>query len=84
MSMCNDVDWRLKGNEEVCLQNSSSVAAYAAKLPKGHWSFFRLRSEEKWYSTLAVAELMMIIVRESGIQRDASLSPSISSVSTEQ
>ena len=46
MSMHNDIDWGQKGNEENCPQNSLSVAAYAARFPKGHWSFLGPGSEE--------------------------------------
>ena len=46
MSMSNDIDWGRQGNEENCLQNSVSVAAYAARFPKGHWSFLGPGSEE--------------------------------------
>ena len=75
MSIYNDIDWDRKGNEESCERNSSSVAKYARKFPKGHWSFLGPGSEEKWYATLAhkldgswnrVAEQMMIAFAESG------------------
>ena len=35
-----------KTNEENCLQNSLTVAGYAARFPKGHWSLLGLGSEE--------------------------------------
>ena len=43
ISMYNDIDWVRKGNEESCKRNSSSVAKYAQKIPKGHWSFLGIR-----------------------------------------
>ena len=75
MSMYNDIDRGQNGNDKVCLQNSSSVAADAAKYPKGHGSFLGHGFGEEWYATLAhkpdgswnrVAELVMINFRESG------------------
>ena len=67
-------DWRKAGNTEVCMAKSSDVAAYARRFSKGHLSFLRPGSEEKWYGTHIhkpngswpdVADLMMINLRES-------------------
>ena len=75
MSMYNDIDLGRKGNEENCPQNSFCVAAYAARFPKGHWSFLGPGSEENSFVSPAykldgpwnrVAEDMMIFVAESG------------------
>ena len=51
MSMYNDIARREKGNKEKCEYNSQTVANYARKFPRGHWSFLGLGSEEKWYGT---------------------------------
>ena len=45
MSMCNDIVWDAKGNEELCENNSTRVAEYARRFPRGHWSFTGLGSE---------------------------------------
>ena len=64
-----------RSTEESCLQNSSSVAACAAKFPTGHGHSFGLGSEGKWHATLAhkpsgswnrVAEQKMLTFGESG------------------
>ena len=47
MSMCNDIFWRQKRNEEICIANSSDVAEYAANFPKEHWSFSFFRENRK-------------------------------------
>ena len=39
MSMYNDVDGTKNGNKEIYISNSLEVAAYAKRLPQGHWSF---------------------------------------------
>ena len=74
MSMYNEIDWRRNDNGKTCTRNSSSVAECAKKFSRGHWSFFALGSEEKWYVTLAHepdgllkkgAEEMLIICAES-------------------
>ena len=51
MSMYNDVVWREKGNQEVCVANSMTVAGCARRFPHGLWSFLGLGSEKKWYGT---------------------------------
>ena len=51
MSMYNDIAWGEEGNTERCEYNSQTVANYARKYPRGHWSFLGLGSEEKWYAT---------------------------------
>ena len=51
MSMYNDIAWQEKGNTARCVYNSQTVANYARKLPRGHWSFLGSGSEEKWYGT---------------------------------
>ena len=62
-------------NNEFCKWNSLSVAAYARRSPKGHWSFLGPGTQEAWCGTHIhkpngswndVAELMMINLRESG------------------
>ena len=52
MSMYNDTTWREKGNTERCEYNSQTVAGYARKFPRGHWSFLGLGSDKKWYENL--------------------------------
>ena len=51
MSMYNDIDWKAKGNKERSEYNSQTVAEYARRFPRGHWSFLGPGSEEKWYGT---------------------------------
>ena len=51
MSVQNDIAWQEKGNKERCEYNSQTVANYARKFPRDHWSFLRPGSEEKWYGT---------------------------------
>ena len=51
MSMYNDIKWKAKENKERCEYNSQTVANYAHKFPRGHWSFLGAGSEEKWYGT---------------------------------
>ena len=64
-----------KGNADICLWNSVSVAAYVARFPEGHWSLLGLRPDQNWFATLPrtpdgswnrVAERMLITLRESG------------------
>ena len=47
MSMYNDIVWREKGNNELCVANSMTVAGYARKFAHGHWSVLGLGSEKK-------------------------------------
>ena len=49
MSIFNDIVWDVKGSKEPCEYNSQTVAKYARKFPRGHWSFLGLGSEEKCY-----------------------------------
>ena len=51
MSMYNDIAWQEKGNKERCEYNSQTVAKYARKFPRGHWSFLGPGSDKKWYGT---------------------------------
>ena len=51
MSMCNDINWRKKGNREHGIANYFNVADHARKLAPGHWSFLGPGSEKKWYGT---------------------------------
>ena len=51
MSVYNDIAWGEKGHTERCDFNSHTVADYARKFPRGHWSFLGPGSEEKWYGT---------------------------------
>ena len=75
MSLFKDIIWWNKDNEKECIANSTLVSVFARRFPAGRWSFLRLGSETKWYSTDKerpggkwdrVAELMMIKFRESG------------------
>ena len=50
MSTYNDMASK-KRNKEQCEHDSQTVANYARKLPRGHWSFLETGSEEKWYGT---------------------------------
>ena len=38
----NDIEWEARGNEELCENNSKSVAEYARQFLPGHWSFLWL------------------------------------------
>ena len=51
MSMYNDIAWDEKGNQETFENHSQTVANYARKFLRGHWSFLRLGSEKKWCGT---------------------------------
>ena len=50
-SMSNDIEWEAKGNNERCEYNSQTVADYARRFLRGHWSFLVPGSEEKWCGT---------------------------------
>ena len=75
ISIYNDIAWQEKGNEERCEYNSQTVANYARRFPRGHWSFLGPGSEEKWCGTYTdkpdgswnlTAENMMANFSESG------------------
>ena len=75
MSRYNDIAWQEKGNKEMCEYNSQTVATYARKFPRDHWSFLGRGSEEKRYGTYTdkpdgswdqIAENMMASSSESG------------------
>ena len=51
MSMFNDIVWDVKGNHELCVNNSKTIKEYAERFPRGHWSFTGPGSEMKWYGT---------------------------------
>ena len=51
MSVYNDNVWQAKRNKEQCEHKSLTVADYARKFPRGHWSFLGPGSEEKWDGT---------------------------------
>ena len=51
MSMYHDVAWRERGNTERCEYSSQTVAEYARRFPRGHWSFLRPGSEKNWNGT---------------------------------
>ena len=51
MSMYNDIEWGAKGNKGRCEYNSQTVADYARRFPRGHWSSLGPGSDEKWYGT---------------------------------
>ena len=42
MSMFNDIEWEARGHEELCENNSKSVAEYERQCPRGHLSFLGL------------------------------------------
>ena len=75
MSRYNDIAWQEKGNKEMCVYNSQTVANYARKFPRDHWSFLVHGSEERRYGTYTdkpdgswdqTAENMMASSSESG------------------
>ena len=51
MSMYNDIVWRERGNTEKCVTNSFTVANYARRFLRGHWSFLGPGSQKKWCET---------------------------------
>ena len=51
MSMFNDIAWGEKGNDGLCVKKSKTVAEYAERFPRGHWSFLGPGSEKKWNGT---------------------------------
>ena len=84
MSMFNDIIWGSTDNERDCIANATLVSAFAKRFPAGRWSFLRLGSNKKWYSTHVsrpqgdwdrVAELMMINFGDSGHPVFRSTSP---------
>ena len=50
MSMYNDIFWTKDGKLKMYVSNSKEVEAYAKRFPKGHWSFLRPGTEEKWWN----------------------------------
>ena len=75
MSIYNDTAWREKGNVERCEYNSKTVAEYARRFPRGHWSFLGPGTEKKWHGTYTdkpdkswdrMAEEMMLNFSDSG------------------
>ena len=54
ISMFDDIDWTRKGNQEVCVNNSSCVADDARHFfPERRWSFFGPGCEQGRYATVA-------------------------------
>ena len=52
ISMYNDIAWdEKKRNQERCEHNSLTVADYARKFPRDHWSFLGPGSEKKWFGS---------------------------------
>ena len=49
--MFNDIVSDVKGNDEICENNSKTIEEYARRFPRGHWSFLGPGSEKKWYGT---------------------------------
>ena len=47
MSMFNDIDRTMEGNEETCISNSEKVKTYVQRFSQGHW--FGPGDEKKWY-----------------------------------
>ena len=45
MSMFNDIVWDVKGNDELCENDSKTMKEYAERFPRGHLSFERPGSE---------------------------------------
>ena len=75
MSIYNDIEWRNKSNERVCLANASIVGCYAKRFAVGHSSFLEPGSEAKWNATDTfkpggewdrVAKLIMENLRKKG------------------
>ena len=60
-SMYNDIVCGEKGEKELCIANSKTVAEYATRFAHGHWSFLGLGSEKKG------AELILTSRTENGI-----------------
>ena len=74
MSIYNDIEWGAKGNTERCEYNSQTVAEYARRFPRGHWSFLGPGTEKTWYGTCTdkpdgswdrVAEEVMLNISDS-------------------
>ena len=47
MLMHSDIDWGQRGTNDIWKANFPDVAAYVAKFPEGHWSFFGPGTVEK-------------------------------------
>ena len=84
MSMFNDISWGSPDNEQECELSAKLVTTNAKRFSPGRWSFLRLGSEKKWYSTHdsrpqgewdRVAEQMMMECSESGHPVFRSTSP---------
>ena len=56
MSMYNDIAWQAKGNKEICEYNSQTVANYAHKFRRGHWSFLGRLDQKKSGTELTMAD----------------------------
>ena len=53
MSMFNDIDWTMEGNDGICISNSEKVKDHAKRFWQGHWTFLGPRDEKKWYGPLS-------------------------------
>ena len=51
VSMYNDIVWRERGDEEMCIANFKIVANYAKRFAHGHWSYLGPGSEKEWLRT---------------------------------
>ena len=61
MSVFNDNNWTMKGNEENCISNSEKVKAHAERFSQGHWTSLDPGSEENGLQDTATN------LRENGI-----------------
>ena len=75
MSMYIDIDWRKRGNKDICIANGLKIIEYARRFPQERWSFLGTGSEKKWWGTHhhkrdeewdKTAEGMMLNFAESG------------------
>ena len=51
MPVYNDITWGAKGSTDLCEYNSQTVANYARRFPRGHWSFLEPGTEKEWYGS---------------------------------
>ena len=49
MSMFDDIDWTIRGNDENCTSNAEKVKDYAKIFLQGHRTFQGAGSEKKWH-----------------------------------
>ena len=65
MSVCNDIDWDQKRNEDVYRHNSTFVASCPILFPEERWMFLGPRHEAKWYGSTSLTVTMTMTMTHS-------------------